>query len=313
MRYLPAGAQHIGARQYQQDSFGFADSADQTFLGHAGFLAVLCDGMGGMAHGDVASQTAVATILEAYRQKTPEETIPQALERSVRQANDQVYQKAQSLGLAEGIGTTVVAAVLHQESLYFLTVGDSGLFLIHDGLLQMVNRPHVYANYLARAVEMGMISQEIADRHPEREALTSFVGIEKLTELDQNTEPWPVRKGDTLLLASDGMFKTLEADEIVTCLKGEPQKWPDLLVECVLAKQRTGQDNVTVMTVTLADESAPPSVFTQPPVTSEAKNSDNVPKSGASKKWLWAVLLVLVLIATGAYVGLAMRPPRPLP
>ncbi len=66
MRYLPAHAQHIGARHYQQDSLGLADPEDHAFLAHGGFLAVLCDGMGGMEHGDVASQTAVRAILDAY-------------------------------------------------------------------------------------------------------------------------------------------------------------------------------------------------------------------------------------------------------
>ena len=66
MRYLSAHAQHIGARHYQQDSSGLADPEDEVFLAHGGYLAVLCDGMGGMEHGDVASQTAVRAILDAY-------------------------------------------------------------------------------------------------------------------------------------------------------------------------------------------------------------------------------------------------------
>ena len=99
MRYLPSHAQHIGSRRYQQDSFGFADSGDDAFLAHAGFLSVLCDGMGGMEHGDVASQTAVRALLDAYAGKTPEESIPAALERSARAANQRVIQAALGLGL----------------------------------------------------------------------------------------------------------------------------------------------------------------------------------------------------------------------
>src|SRR6202451_1592094 len=90
MRYLPAHAQHIGARRYQQDSLGLADPEDHAFLAHGGFLAVLCDGMGGMEHGDVASQTAVRAVLESYARKTPDESIPAALERSAREANERV-------------------------------------------------------------------------------------------------------------------------------------------------------------------------------------------------------------------------------
>src|SRR3979490_416890 len=76
MRYLAAHAQHIGARRYQQDSPGLGDPQNSTFLAHGGFLAVLCDGMGGMEHGDIASETAVSAFLDAYARKTAEESIP---------------------------------------------------------------------------------------------------------------------------------------------------------------------------------------------------------------------------------------------
>ncbi len=275
MRYLSANAQHVGAREYQQDFFGLAGPehaqmepgqrlADPQFAAHAGFLAVLCDGMGGMAHGDVASKTAVQSMLRAYARKTPQESIPDALERSVREANQQVLIAANDLGMPEAVGTTLVAAVLHtapegQEFLYFASVGDSGLFHVTGGVsgglgggqLHTVNQPHVYANVLDRAVANGAISQQQAEQHPERESLTSFVGIQNLTEIDRNTEPWPVAAGDTILLASDGMFKTLEAHEIAAALDGDPRRWPQTLVDQVLAKQRPGQDNVTVVSVTL--------------------------------------------------------------
>ena len=130
MRYLPGNAQHIGARSSQQDWFGFADPADQEFIAHGGFLAIVCDGMGGMEHGDQASRTAVRAFMDAYQLKTPEESIPAALERAAREANSQVVALAHSLGLAEGVGTTLVAAALQGTSLYFVSVGDSGRFTV---------------------------------------------------------------------------------------------------------------------------------------------------------------------------------------
>src|SRR5258708_31727993 len=136
MRFLPGNAQHIGARHSQQDSFGFADPDDQAFISHGGFLAVVCDGMGGMEHGDAASRAAVKAFLDAYQRKTPEESIPAALERAVRVANDQVVALAQSLGMSEGVGTTLVAAALLDTSMYFISVGDSGLFHASGGQMQ---------------------------------------------------------------------------------------------------------------------------------------------------------------------------------
>lgn len=255
MRYLSGDAQHIGSRTYQQDCYGFSDPGDLEFIGHSGFLAVLCDGMGGMEHGDLASQAAVRAVLDAYALKTPDESIPGALERAVREANRRVLAVAASMGRQEGVGTTLVAAVLHGNSLYFISVGDSGLFLFDSGQLQLVNRPHVYGNLLDQAVARGVMSREEAENHPERESLTSFIGIRILQEIDRNTEPWPLREGNTVLLASDGMFKTLEPGEILACLDGHPQSWPRALVDRTLAKASPGQDNVTVLSVTWADDS----------------------------------------------------------
>src|SRR5712692_3246879 len=136
MRFLPGNAQHIGARQSQQDSFGFADPDDQAFIAHGGFLAIVCDGMGGMEHGDAASRTAVRAFMDAYQRKAPQETIPAALERSVREANAQVVELALRFGMVEGIGTTLVAASLVDRAMYYISVGDSGLFHVSGGQMQ---------------------------------------------------------------------------------------------------------------------------------------------------------------------------------
>ncbi|MBZ5602718.1 MAG: protein phosphatase 2C domain-containing protein [Acidobacteriia bacterium] len=249
MRFLAANAQHIGARHSQQDSFGFADPDDQEFIAHAGFLAIVCDGMGGMEYGDAASRTAVRAFLEAYQRKTPDESIPQALLRSVHEANDQVLSLASSLGLIEGIGTTLVAATLHENSMYFASVGDSGLFHVNESGMRMINRPHIFANVLDAAVARGNLSAEDAANHPERESLTSYIGAQKLEEIDGNTEPFPMEDGDAILLASDGLFKTLELDEMRACCTGSPQAWPEQLVGATIAANREYQDNVTVLSL----------------------------------------------------------------
>src|SRR5579863_7127 len=133
MRILSGHAQHIGARHSQQDSFGLADPKDQAFLAHGGFLAVICDGMGGMEHGEAASRTAVQAFLEAYQRKIPEESIPDALLRSVREANEEVVTLAATLNAVENMGTTLVAAVVTTGGLYHISVGDSAIFRVTAG------------------------------------------------------------------------------------------------------------------------------------------------------------------------------------
>ncbi len=251
MKFLHASAQHIGARASQEDSFGFSGPSDPSFVAHGGFVAVLCDGMGGMEHGEVASQTAVASFLESYAAKTPEETIQAALQRSVLITNDRVVEAARKLGAREGIGTTLIAAVLHKDFLYYVSVGDSGLYHLARGTLRLVNRPHVFGTVLDRAAEKGIMSYEAALEHPERAALTSFIGAEPLEEIDANTDPIRLSTGDTVIIASDGLFNTLSKTEIRGAMEGDSRRWPDLLIARTLAKKYEFQDNVTVLTLTL--------------------------------------------------------------
>src|SRR5579863_6534782 len=125
MRFLSASAQHIGSRESQEDSFGFGEAVPP----HGGFLALICDGMGGMEHGEAASQTAVRVFREAYARIGVEESIPEALDRSVHEANQAVLDLADELGALENIGTTLVAAVATEGVLHYVSVGDSALFL----------------------------------------------------------------------------------------------------------------------------------------------------------------------------------------
>ena len=306
MSILPGNAQHIGARSSQQDSFGFGDPDDKAFIAHGGFVAVVCDGMGGLEYGDLASKAAVKTFLEGYRRKTASETIPEALERSVREANTNVVAMAHELGAAESVGTTLVAVVLldDDKQMYFISVGDSGIFQISDGQIQTVNRPHVFANILDGAVARGTMSKEQALLHPERESLTSFIGVDVLDEIDRNVEPWPVSDGDTILLASDGLFKTLTQTEILTTLHGQvPETWPDALVAATLAQQYEYQDNVTVLSVTLQDQ---PNTLKMPPPpavpihkTVAPVAAAPPPRKGSSGLIAFALLLIVLAIAAG--------------
>ncbi len=337
MRFLPANAQHIGSRHSQQDWFGFGDPDNRDFVAHGGFLAVVCDGMGGMEFGDAASRTATRAFLDAYQEKTPAETIPAALERSVRVANQAVVALAQSYGLSDGMGTTLVAAAFHDSAMHYISVGDSGLFLLRGGNLQTVNHPHVFANLLDAAVARGTLSAADAETHPERESLTSFIGAENLEEIDASAEPIPLAPGDAVLLASDGLFKTLSNDEMLACMNGNPLNWPEALVTQTIAKKREHQDNVTVLSVTVESEvtphgttvrrpnppapapavpaAAPAPVPTAAQITPQPVAPVAAPQAGPiaappaaapsqSLKSLLAILTILLIVAIGAAVYL---------
>jgi PPM family protein phosphatase len=256
-----------------------------------------------MEHVDAAGRTAVEAFLAAYRIKTPEESIPAALERSARAANQEVVALAEKLGLVENMGTTLVAAAVIPGSFYYISVGDSALYLVDQGQARMINHPHVFANLLERAVATGIMSREDADRHPERESLTSFVGTQKLEEIDHNLEPSPLPEGATILLASDGMFKSLAPEEMLACLKGDPRSWAQALVDKTMGKQFESQDNVTVLSISLGS-----GVQAAAPVV-EAERTARMPTPDLGRSYrriltMMVAFVVLMLIAAVAAAGL---------
>jgi protein phosphatase len=120
--------------------------------------------------------------------------------------------------------------------------------------LRLINHPHVFGAFLDQAVARGVMTEQAAMEHPERDALTSFMGAEPLEEVDSNADPFRLSPGDTVLLASDGLFNTLSAKEIRKAMEGDPRKWPELLVARTLDKKNEYQDNVTVLTLTVLSQ-----------------------------------------------------------
>ena len=110
MKILPGNHQHIGTRFEQQDAFAFGDLSDAAFLAHGGALAVLADGMGGLKKGGEAARLAVRVFVDSYLAKSADESMEDALERSIQEANRAVHSFAEEHGLEGSCGTTLVAA-----------------------------------------------------------------------------------------------------------------------------------------------------------------------------------------------------------
>lgn len=313
MKYSFGNAQHIGARASQQDAFGFSNPYEAGFVEHAGLLAVLADGMGGLAHGDQASRTALAGFLGAYRAKTPQETVAAALARSLDAANAAVCELAARHNASGDLGTTLIGAVLRPEGLEWVSVGDSGLFLYHGGTFTALNEAHVYARDLDARAAAGQITPEAALGDPQRDALTSFLGLPKLPYVDRSIRPLPLDPTDSVLLASDGLFKTLSNEEMRRGMNGRGiQEQCDALVKAVMAKQAEHQDNVTV--VALAPHRPAPAVAplaptVRIPVAAEAA----APRSRSLKLPVAGGLLLTALLGAGAwlYYSCCQMPPLP--
>ncbi|WP_028608392.1 PP2C family protein-serine/threonine phosphatase [Paenibacillus harenae] len=246
LRVIPGNAQHIGAREEQQDAWCFSPIDNPEAIERHGVLAVLADGMGGFAMGGEAGRLAVQTMLSAYTGKTSDEPVPQALERSLREAGRAVYELAKQHGLEWSVGTTLIAAAVKEGRLYWTSVGDSRIYLYRNGGLTQLTQDHVYANRLQERVRAGVMTQEEADTHPERQLLTSYLGIPKLVEIDANREPLLLQAGDWILLCSDGLYDVLSEPLLAEAVRLPPQRAAEYILRQVLVWRRPYQDNATI-------------------------------------------------------------------
>ncbi|WP_169907694.1 PP2C family protein-serine/threonine phosphatase [Priestia abyssalis] len=252
MSVIPGNAQHIGSRIEQQDAFGFSDISDSAFVHKFGSAAVLADGMGGLAGGKEASQLAVQTFLDAYMSTPSVESIGEKLLLACQAANSAVVGLARRMGLEEGVGTTLIAAVVHDKQLFWLSVGDSRIYLLQNGTLHQLTTDHVYARELDAKAEWGEISREEAFLHPERNSLTSFIGLEKMAEVDYSVEAVPLFTGNRIILCSDGLYGSVSEAEMIAACRLDTQEAAEKMVEIALSKQKPHQDNVTAAMLTIA-------------------------------------------------------------
>lgn len=247
LEVAPSNCQHLGNRENQEDAFAFSDLGDRELVAIKGIMAVLADGMGGLSNGELASQAAVNQYLDEFNKKDGKESVSDFLKRVTVMANDAVCDLAYQDGREIELGTTVVAVLIFEGKMNWVSVGDSRIYLQRNGLLSQVSKDHVYANHLKEQVYKGTLSGEEAAEHPERNFLTSYLGIPELVEVNYNDKAISIEPGDRVLLCSDGLFDTLSEDEISSVLEENNIDYAQELVRRALAKNNPHQDNVTVI------------------------------------------------------------------
>jgi serine/threonine protein phosphatase PrpC len=228
-------------RQNNEDSVGYWEPEDDQQFLRKGRLAVVADGMGGYEGGQEASRLAVETLVEVYRDFGGDD--PQAaLVEALRAAHEQIREYSFAHPGLRGMGTTCTAAAIVQDSLYYVHVGDTRLYLIRDGQIRRVTRDH---SYVGRLVESGMISPEEAENHPQRNILTAALGTNPDLIMDSPGRPEPLRPEDVLLICSDGLWGQVRDSEILDAVENKSaEQTGRKLIE--LARERGGPDNITV-------------------------------------------------------------------
>ncbi len=239
----------LGARDGQED----AVLCDAPYGGAAG-IVVLADGLGGHASGAVASRIAVTTVLEELASQRDAQgalgaDIPELLMNAAQAANHAILAHADSNPDTKGLGATLLTVVVQGRRLYWLSIGDSPLFLAREGSIEQLNENHSLAPQFDFLARMGEMDPGEAANHPDRSCLTSALGCDPLRQIDCPEQGYTVRAGDVFLAASDGIL-TLSQDQIQTGIEATPDARPpelvDTLMQSVAAAGDVAQDNLSV-------------------------------------------------------------------
>ncbi len=243
-----ATGQIEGKRDYQEDYAAVYD--DVVLAGDSRCcLAILCDGMGGHVEGRVASRLACETFHLAFANGAGAE-LKSRLSASLDAANEAIAEDCRDHPARGGMGTTLVAAVVADRLLHWISVGDSPLWLRRAASLTRLNADHSLAPVLDRLVEMGELSAEQARRDGRRNQLLSALTGEELEHIDLPDESVVLEPGDDVVLASDGV-EALGAGELKRLLRRGRSRRQAARVEAVLRriadKDLPEQDNATIV------------------------------------------------------------------
>ena len=247
-QYDSASVLSLGQRDHQEDALAIDFPIGANF----GF-AVLADGMGGHAAGDVASKIVVTEVFsELMFQSSDVEAmtsdIGEVLRNAAYAANECVRAHTETNPETGGMGSTLLAPVIDNNKLYWISIGDSPLLLFRGGKLTQLNEDHSMAPQIDLMVAAGALTEDAAANHPDRNALTSVLFGDEIEAIDCRDEPYMLEDGDLLIAASDGL-QFLENEEIVEILKRNLARPAAIIARELLAALEElddpAQDNVS--------------------------------------------------------------------
>jgi PPM family protein phosphatase len=229
-------------RDHNEDCVGHVIPATPAEARSLGWLFVLADGVGGQEKGEVASYTAVETVLTGFRKAPAGQGQSGLLARLVQDANLAVYEAAVAgLGGTAGMATTMVACALRHDRVAVAHVGDSRCYIFRRGEAALLTRDHTFSN---EQVRLGIVSAQEAEAGATSHILSRALGTAMVVNVDVSDHQ--VFPGDVLLLCSDGLHGSVTGSEMAAvCVHGgDLNHAARRLVE--LAKDRDGSDNISV-------------------------------------------------------------------
>jgi len=211
----------------------------------AGFF-VVCDGMGGAAAGEIASQTAVTAMIEGLCKTVDDPR--QALEQGIAEANQRVYSRSEQEASFQGMGTTLVSLLVREGRVWIAHVGDSRCYRFRAGALERMTQDH---SLVDEQVRLGQMTPAEAEVSPLRNVITRAIGTRDTVQPD--IEEAPTEQGDLFLLCSDGLTKEVSESRLAEILGADASDLQTLCRHLIAdANDSGGSDNITAILVRIS-------------------------------------------------------------
>jgi PPM family protein phosphatase len=257
-RYDVASAISQGARDYQEDAI----TSDFLVGADAGFV-VLADGMGGHAAGDVASKIVLTEVYSELKFEYAdvdafEARAPEILRNIADHANDRLRQHTRTHPETAGMGATLVVPVMLENRLFWISIGDSPLFLYRGGALTQINEDHSMAPQIDFMVKSGLMDARIGAEHPDRNCLISVLMGTRIPKIDCPPTPMELRVGDIVICASDGLqfLTNAQIEKILSkTRKKRSSEIAEVLLDEIKKLDDPDQDNVSFCVIKVNDAS----------------------------------------------------------
>jgi len=230
---------HIGKVRATNQDYCYVNKIDKNCI-----LAVVCDGMGGVSGGNVASEIAVKAVVEEIESKLStlrdEPSIKRIMKNAVNVANMVIYQISEHERDLSGMGTTIVVAIVVDRSCYIYHAGDSRAYLINDDIIQ-ITKDH---SFVQTMLDLGQISKDEAKEHPKKNIITRALGISEVMDFEYNKTV--LEENEILLICTDGLTNHV-SDELILKIVKENDNPTDKLIKT--ANENGGSDNITVAVI----------------------------------------------------------------
>lgn len=208
--------------------------------------AVVCDGMGGVSGGQVASclctEKVSAAIKRGYRKNLSVKNAKNLLQSAISVANTVVYEKSLAEQELKGMGTTIVAVIVIKNIAIIAHVGDSRAYIADEASIRQITRDHSLVQMM---VENGKITPEESKTHPDKNIITRAIGVVNFVDVEFDIES--VEEGKSLLLCTDGLSGSVENEEMLEIINNYKNSSAEKLVEKAL--ENGSKDNITAVVI----------------------------------------------------------------